>query len=109
MTLDELQSGQAAVIALVQGTGALRHHLLDMGLTPRAEVSFVKRAPMGDPIQVKVRGYELTLRLDEARLLVVSDVRAAARQAEDALTRIEQEKQTLTQEAESLRTYIAAG
>lgn len=83
MTLDELQPGQAAVIALVQGTGALRHHLLDMGLTPRAEVSFVKRAPMGDPIQVKVRGYELTLRLDEARLLVVSDVRAAARQAEE--------------------------
>ena len=84
MTLDELQPGQAAVIALVQGTGALRHHLLDMGLTPRAEVSFVKRAPMGDPIQVKVRGYELTLRLDEARLLVVSDVRAATRQAEEA-------------------------
>ena len=56
MTLDELQPGQAAVIALVQGTGALRHHLLDMGLTPRAEVSFVKRAPMGGPIQVKVRG-----------------------------------------------------
>ena len=83
MTLDELQPGQAAVIALVQGTGALRHLLLDMGLTPRAEVSFVKRAPMGDPIQVKVRGYELTLRLDEARLLVVSDVRAAARQAEE--------------------------
>ena len=74
MTLDELQPGQAAVIALVQGTGALRHHLLDMGLTPRAEVSFVKRAPMGDPIQVKVRGYELTLRVEDAQKIMVEAV-----------------------------------
>ena len=64
MTLDELQPGEAALIKVVHGTGALRHHLLDMGLTPRTHVELVKRAPMGDPIQVKVRGYELTLRLD---------------------------------------------
>ena len=69
MTLDDLQPGEAALIKSVQGTGALRHHLLDMGLTPRTHVEVVKRAPMGDPIEVKVRGYELTLRLDEARLL----------------------------------------
>ncbi len=71
MKLDELQPGQAAYIDIVEGKGALRHHLLDMGLTPRAEVEFVKRAPMGDPIQVLVRGYELTLRRDEARLVTV--------------------------------------
>ncbi len=71
MTLDELQPGEAALIKVVHGTGALRHHLLDMGLTPRTHVELVKRAPMGDPIQVKVRGYELTLRLDEARLLTM--------------------------------------
>ena len=69
MTLDDLQSGQMAEIETVEGTGALRHHLLDMGLIPRTVVTFVKRAPMGDPIQFKVRGYELTLRRDEARMI----------------------------------------
>ena len=47
--------------------GALRHHLLDMGLTPKTEVTLQKIAPMGDPVQIELRGYELTLRLDEAQ------------------------------------------
>ena len=71
MTLDELKPGQSAFIEAVEGRGSLRHHLLDMGLTPHTEVMIQKAAPMGDPIQVKVRGYELTLRLAEARLVVI--------------------------------------
>ena len=67
MTMDELQPGQSAYITAVGGEGALRHHLLDMGLTPGTEVTLQKIAPMGDPVQMKVRGYELTLRLSEAQ------------------------------------------
>ncbi|SFT36044.1 ferrous iron transport protein B [Selenomonas sp. GACV-9] len=74
MTLDELQPGEGAFIKQVSGSGALRHHLLDMGLTPHTEVTLQKVAPMGDPIQLKVRGYDLTLRLDEARNIEVDGV-----------------------------------
>ena len=66
MTLKELKIGQSAVIRSVGGSGALRCRLLDMGLTPRTGVTLVKIAPMGDPIEIRVRGYELTLRLEEA-------------------------------------------
>lgn len=66
MTLNELKIGQSAVITAVGGEGALRCRLLDMGLTPRAAVTLQKIAPMGDPIQIRVRGYELTLRRDDA-------------------------------------------
>ena len=68
MTMDELRPGQSAWITSVGGDGALRHHLLDMGLTPKTEVVLQKVAPMGDPIQIALRGYELTLRLDEAKI-----------------------------------------
>ena len=74
MTLDELKPQQGAFITKVNGTGALRHHLLDMGLTPQTEVTLQKVAPMGDPVQIKVRGYELTLRLDEAGKIEVDGV-----------------------------------
>ncbi|MDO5335426.1 MAG: ferrous iron transport protein B [Coriobacteriia bacterium] len=66
MLLSELKNGQHAVIRKVSGEGAIRRHLLDMGLTPNAFLVLQKRAPMGDPIQVNVRGFELTLRLEEA-------------------------------------------
>ena len=71
LTLAELQVGQDAVIEVVGGTGELRHHLLDMGLTPGTEVTLRKVAPMGDPIEVELRGYELTLRVDDARQITV--------------------------------------
>ena len=71
MTLDELEPKQGAFIISINGSGSLRHHLLDMGLTPRTEVTLQKAAPMGDPVQIRVRGYELTLRLDEARKVEV--------------------------------------
>ena len=66
MTLDELKTGKCGRIISVRGEGELRHHLLDMGLTPGTEVALRKRAPMGDPVQLELRGYELTLRLAEA-------------------------------------------
>ncbi len=74
MTLDELKVGDAGVITSVEGTGALRLRLLDMGLTPRTTVSVRKIAPMGDPIEFCVRGYELTLRREDARNITVKEV-----------------------------------
>ena len=78
MTMDELKPKQSAYIRSVGGTGALRHHLLDMGLTPKTEVTLQKIAPMGDPVQIELRGYELTLRLDEAQKITVEKVHAKA-------------------------------
>lgn len=66
MTLDKLEIGKSAVITKVGGEGALRARLLDMGLIPRTVISTVRRAPMGDPIELRVRGYELTIRLEDA-------------------------------------------
>ncbi len=74
MTMDELKPRQSAYIRSVGGSGALRHHLLDMGLTPRTEVTLQKIAPMGDPVQIELRGYELTLRLDEARKIEIEKI-----------------------------------
>jgi len=67
MTLEELQVGQSGVISSVGGEKALRLRLLDMGLTPRTKVTKVKVAPLGDPMQIYIRGYELTLRNDDAK------------------------------------------
>ncbi len=66
MTLRELKIGQSAVIESVGGEGATRQHFLDMGVIPGAEVTLIKYAPMGDPMELRIHGYELTLRLSEA-------------------------------------------
>ena len=66
MTLKELNPGQSGKIVKVGGTGALRQHFLDMGVIPGAEVTVIKFAPMGDPVELRIHGYELTLRLDDA-------------------------------------------
>ena len=71
MTLKDIQIGQSARITAVGGTGALRQHFLDMGVIPGAEVTLVKLAPMGDPIEIHLRGYALTLRLDDARKITL--------------------------------------
>ena len=71
MTLNELKIGDSAAITAVGGEGALRCRLLDMGLTPRTLVTLRKVAPMGDPIEMHVRGYELTLRVEDARQITV--------------------------------------
>lgn len=72
MTLKDLKIGESAVINSVGGEGALRQHLLDMGVIPGAIITVVKFAPMGDPIEVKIHGYELTLRLDDAMKIDVT-------------------------------------
>lgn len=74
MEMDKLKPKQSAFIRRVGGDGALRHHLLDMGLTPGTEITLQKIAPMGDPIQIEVRGYELTLRLDEAKKIEIENI-----------------------------------
>ena len=67
MTLDQLGVGNSGIILKVGGAGALRRRLLDMGLTPKTRVMVRKVAPMGDPIELHLRGSELTLRLEDAR------------------------------------------
>ena len=71
MTLNELKTGQSAVITNVGGDGALRCRLLDMGLIPKTKVMIRKVAPMGDPIELFLRGYELTIRLEDAEKIAV--------------------------------------
>ncbi len=71
MTLDQLSIGASAVITAVGGDGALRCRLLDMGLIPRTRVTLQKVAPMGDPIEIRVRGYDLTLRVEEEKKIEV--------------------------------------
>ena len=78
MTLDKLKIGQSAVIKAVGGEGALRCRLLDMGLTPRAKATLQKTAPMGDPIEILIRGYELTMRVDDARRIAVEPEEGSA-------------------------------
>ncbi|MDD3570414.1 MAG: ferrous iron transport protein A [Lachnospiraceae bacterium] len=73
MTLDKLAIGEKRKILAVNGQGALRRRLLDMGLTPYTEVMIRKVAPMGDPIELHLRGYELTIRLDDAKNIEVED------------------------------------
>ena len=74
MTLKELKIGQPAIIDQVGGNGALRQHFLDMGVLPGAELKIEKYAPMGDPMEVRIHGYELTLRLDEAGQIEVHEI-----------------------------------
>ena len=66
MTLNELKIGQSGVVTAVNGQGALRRRLLDMGITPRTRITLRKAAPLGDPIEIRLRGYELTLRQEDA-------------------------------------------
>ena len=74
MTLNQLAAGKTAVIRRVGGEGALRQHFLDMGVIPGAEITLVKFAPMGDPIEFRISGYALTLRVDDARQIEIEQV-----------------------------------
>ena len=73
MTLDKLKIGKTSRIVSVGGEKSLRLRLLDMGLIPKTEVKVIKVAPMGDPIELQVRGYELTLRREDAREIQVTE------------------------------------
>lgn len=80
MTLKELKIGKSAVIKTVGGSGELRQHFLDMGMIPGAEVTVVKLAPMGDPMELQVHGYELTLRLAEADQIEIAPISKRTRE-----------------------------
>ncbi|MBQ1533989.1 MAG: 50S ribosome-binding GTPase, partial [Erysipelotrichaceae bacterium] len=77
-TLKDIRIGEKALVTKVNGEGALRQHLLDMGVIPGVEVTVVKYAPMGDPIEIMIHGYELTLRLEDARQIETEPVPAGA-------------------------------
>lgn len=89
MTLKEVKRGQTAKITAVGGDGALRQHLLDMGLIPDVEVTVVKYAPMGDPVQVRLHGYELTLRLADAAQIEVTLNFSAEEATQNQIPRID--------------------
>ena len=84
MRLNELKTGESARIERVGGEGALRQHFLDMGVIPGAEVTLVKLAPMGDPMELRIHGYELTLRLADAEKIEISKIERSAEQKERA-------------------------
>lgn len=77
MTLRELEIGKSAIIQTVDGEGALRQHFLDMGVIPGAEVTVVKLAPMGDPMELKIHGYELTIRVADAEKIEITPIEKA--------------------------------
>ena len=84
MTLKDLKIGESAVIKTVGGSGALRQHFLDMGVIPQAEVTLIKYAPMGDPMELQLHGYELTLRLDDASKIEIEKIEKRTRKHEGA-------------------------
>ena len=86
MTLRELKIGESAVVTQLGGEGALRQHFLDMGMIPGAEVTVQKMAPMGDPMELKIHGYELTLRLADADQIEVEPIKNRSRKHEGPKT-----------------------
>ena len=74
MKLNELKQGQSAVIQNVGGDGELRQHFLDMGVLPKSQITLIKFAPMGDPIEFRIHDYELTLRIDDAKNIEVTPI-----------------------------------
>ena len=76
MTVNDLKIGQSGIITTVGGEGSLRNRFLDMGLIPHTRVTLQKVAPMGDPMEIRVRGYELTLRREDARQIEIREVEA---------------------------------
>ena len=70
--LSELKINDEGVVTFVYGEGKIRRRLFDMGVTPTAKIKVIKKAPFGDPIEINIRGYELTLRKDEAKLVEIS-------------------------------------
>lgn len=86
MTLKDLPIGKTATVTVVGGEGALRQHFLDMGIIPMADVTMVKYAPMGDPVEVRIHSYELTLRLADAAQIQIDNVRDEKSRNEEAVS-----------------------
>ena len=95
MTLNELKVGSSARIDSVGGEGALRQHFLDMGVIPGAELKLVKLAPMGDPMELRIRGYELTLRLADAEKIGITEIEKKEAVSETGAQRIKKEHPAL--------------
>ena len=76
MTLKDLQPGKSGLVLAVGGKGALRRRLLEMGITPRTHITVKKVAPMGDPIELLLRGYVLSLRLEDAEKITIEEIRS---------------------------------
>ena len=90
MTLNELQIGQSARVLKVGGEGALRQHFLDMGIIPGAQLTLTKFAPMGDPMELRIHGYELTLRIADAKDIEISLMAPAQDGGTDAVTSLDE-------------------
>ena len=95
MTLKDLPIGKTATIKSVGGEGALRQHFLDMGLIPKGEVTMVKYAPMGDPMELRIHSYELTLRLADAEKIEIEDIRDADQIAAEKNKKQRESKQSI--------------
>ena len=93
-SLRELPIGKTATIRSVGGEGALRQHFLDMGLIPKGDVTMVKYAPMGDPMELRIHSYELTLRLADAEKIEIENIRDAKETKQKETLRAENEKCT---------------
>ena len=93
MKLAELKTGHSAKIIKVGGEGALRQHFLDMGVIPGAELKLEKLAPLGDPMELRIHGYELTLRLDDARLIEIEEIKDAEATEESAFAEEKKKKE----------------
>lgn len=74
MTLDEVKTGETVVVNRIEGQGALKRRVLDMGITKGTEIFVRKVAPLGDPIEITIRGYELTIRKNDAKIIQVEQV-----------------------------------
>lgn len=83
MTLNEMKVGSTAIVTAVNGKGELRQHLLDMGVIPGAEVKLIQYAPMGDPLELRIHGYELTLRLDDAKKINIASSASSKETSDD--------------------------
>lgn len=87
LTLDKLKIGESGVVKLVLGEGKIRRRLFDMGLTPGANIYLRKVAPLGDPIEITIRGYELTLRRAEASYIVIDRKDEVKRNEKNCISR----------------------
>ena len=93
MTLRDCKPGQSARVLSVGGEGALRQHFLDMGVIPGAELTVVKLAPMGDPMELRIHGYELTLRLADAEKIQIAPLESPSASAAPARPQTKAERQ----------------
>lgn len=109
MTIRDLKIGQSATVTVVGGEGALRQHFLDMGVIPGAEVTLVKYAPMGDPLELRIHGYELTLRLADAEKIEVAEIEEKVTEQKEQMGIQEQPKAGKSEKRHSRKEHPGLG